>query len=198
MTHQTAAPLVHINLSATYRRAEELTRTYTEHLGLDLDPPYQRGQVWIVDQRRALVCSWLTGIPSGVVILADRTNRAWLRSHGLTQHPDGAPMYAVIDGKQRITTCQMWFASEFAVPASWFNPDDIDVLEDTDDGPYVRHNGLNLVGRRRLSAHALLQVAEAEPASLQDEAAIYLLVNGGGTPQSQADMDNAARIANPR
>lgn len=38
--------------------------------------------------------------------------------------------------------------------------------------------------------------ARARVATVQEEAAVYLLVNGGGTPQTDADMSNAARIAN--
>jgi hypothetical protein len=34
----------------------------------------------------------------------------------------------------------------------------------------------------------------ARVGTVQEEAAIYLLVNGGGTPQTDADMNNAARV----
>lgn len=193
MTRQTPAPLTHMTLSATYRRAQELARMCEQDI--DLKPPYQRGDAWTADQRIALVHSWLTGIPIGTVILNDRTTRAWEKANGSDPMKTGEPIQAVIDGRQRITTAVMWFASEFAIPASWIDPEYIEAAEDTPDGPYVRYDGLTKVGRNMFTARALLQVAEAKVATVQDEAAIYLLVNGGGTPQTDADMANAAKVA---
>jgi hypothetical protein len=66
---------------------------------------------------------------------------------------------------------------------------------DTDDGPYVRWSGLSLVRQRQFANRAHLAIATARVATVQEEASIYVLVNGGGTPQSDADMENAARIA---
>lgn len=196
MTRQTTTPLVHTNLGATYRRAQEIARTFRDDLGLDLDAPYQRGDVWTDDQRIALIRSWLTGVPTGTVLLADRCTDVWRDAHGGKSPLDnGDPMYAVIDGKQRITTALMWFDGHLAVPASWFAAEYVATAEGTDDGPYVRHSGLTRVGQNMLVNRALIQVAEAQPATIEEEAAIYLLVNGGGTPQSDADMANAQHIA---
>lgn len=199
MTRQTAQPLEHASLSATYRSAHEIVRTFYRDLGMDLEPPYQRGDVWTEDQRIALVRSWLTGVPTGVVILSDRSTYEWKEAHGGVSPLDsGEPMYAVIDGKQRITTAIMWFEGELAVPASWFDPEWIEATEDTGDGPYVRYTGLTKAGRLRVSRIADIQVADAQPTTIEEEAAIYVLVNGGGTPQTDADMANAANVAAQR
>ncbi len=192
MTRQTTAPLVHLGLSASNRQASEIARSFRDAFGLDLNPPYQRGRVWTTDQKIALIRSWLTGVPTGVVILNDRSTEEWLNANG---RDETAPMYACIDGQQRITTAYEWFGNELAVPASWFAAGDVIATEDTDDGPYVRQSGLALPRRRLFANRAHLQVAEACVATVQEEAAIYLLVNGGGTPQTDADMDNAARVA---
>ena len=193
MTRQTPGPLVRANLSATYRRAEELSRTFVQEFGLDLAPSYQRGDVWTADQRIALVRSWLTGIPTGVVILSDRTTPQWEKANGSNPKETGQPMYAVIDGKQRITTAQMWFASEFAVPPRGSIPN-------TSKQPKRATTDCmcGTAGSRRPAGRtcALVQVAEAQPAGVEEEAAIYLLVNGGGTPQTSHDMQQAARLAN--
>lgn len=196
MTRQTAQPLEHNSLSATYRSARELVNTYYRELGMDLEPPYQRGDVWTDDQRIALIRSWLTGVPTGVVILSDRSTYAWKQAHGGVSPLDsGEPMYAVIDGKQRITTAIKWYSGELAVPASWLAPEWVETTEDTEDGPYVRYTGLTVIGQRKVARIADLQVAEAQPTTLEEEAAIYLLVNGGGTPQTADDMANAAGMA---
>ena len=195
MTRQTTTPLVHTTLSATYRRAIDLVRLVERH-ELDLQPAYQRGNVWTHDQRMALIRSWLLGIPTGVAILSDRENRNWAKTNGTTPLALGDPSWACIDGQQRITTASLWFKGEFGVPASWFEPKYIADAVSTDDGLYVGYTGLTVTGQRMVDSRALIQVAEAKTcASVADEAAIYLLVNGGGTPQTAADMANAARTA---
>lgn len=196
MTRQTAAPFDHISLNPTYRAADGLVRLIQEGSML-LDPPYQRGSVWTLDQRIALVESWLRGLPAGVVILADRGTEKWRRAHrDEDPYETGKGIWAVIDGKQRLTTACMWFAGEFAIPASWVPADFVAATEDTDDGPYVRHNGLTDVGKRFTRSRFGLMVAETKDCATEaDEALFYLLVNGGGTQQTDADMANAARVA---
>ncbi|MFI0900492.1 DUF262 domain-containing protein [Streptomyces sp. NPDC020983] len=196
MTRQTTAPLEHLSLNASDRQAREIVRTFTEVLGIELRPPYQRGQAWTEDQQIALIRSWLTGTPTGVVILNDRTSLEWKEANGYDPTERDEPTYACIDGQQRITAACAWFGNELAVPASWFRAEDVTATEDTDDGPYVRWGGLTLPRQRHFANRAHLTVASARVATVQEEAAIYLLVNGGGTPQTDADMANAADVAN--
>ncbi|MFI1584681.1 DUF262 domain-containing protein [Embleya sp. NPDC020630] len=198
MTRQSSAPLAHLGLSVSDRQIREITRSFRDSFGVDLNPPYQRGTVWTVDQRVALVHSWLTGTPTGVVILNDRSTEEWARANGGDPTERDEPMYACIDGKQRITTACAWFDDELAVPASWFDPHDVTATEDTDDGPYVRHGGLVLARRRHFANRAHLTVALARVATVPEEAAIHVLVNGGGTPQSATDTARAAAVATGR
>jgi hypothetical protein len=195
MTRQTTAPLTHLGLAVSDRQIRELARSFRETFGLDLQPSYQRGRVWTDDQKVALVRSWLTGTPTGVVILNDRSTTEWSAANGYDPLDRGEPMYACIDGQQRISAAIDWFNDALAVPASWFAAEDITATEATDDGPYVRWSGLTLVRQRHFANRAQLTVAVARVATIQDEAAIYLLVNGGGTPQTDADMSNARRTA---
>jgi hypothetical protein len=199
MTRQTPEPLDHISLNPSFQSARWLARRVTEG-EITLDAPYQRGSVWTEDQRVALVQTWLRGLPAGVVILADRCNDAWA-----TANPDRIPfetgeaLWACVDGKQRLTTAVMWFGSQFAIPASWLPGDHVETTEETDDGPYVRHGGLTPKGQRFMERYCSLLVAEAKDCATEaDEAAFYVLVNGGGTPQSVADMRNAAQVARQR
>lgn len=194
MTRQTAAPLEHLNLNAADRQAREIARLFTE-FGLDLNPPYQRGRVWTEDQRVALIRSWCTGTPTGVVIFNDRSAPEWKEANDYDPTERGEAIYACIDGQQRISTARDWFGDELAVPATWFAAEDVQQAENTADGPYVRWSGLTLPRQRHFANRAHLTVATARVATVQEEAAIYLLVNGGGTPQTDADMANAARIA---
>lgn len=195
VTLQTDRPIQHTNLSASYRLASELVRMVRSG-DLDIDPPYQRGSVWTDSQRIALIRSWLTGIPAGTVIISDRSNSGWPKANG-DPYKTGAAIWACVDGRQRLTTADLWLRDELAVPSSWFDPEFIETAHDTDDGPYVRHSGLTRAGQRWMDLRATIQVAEAKTcASLADEATIYLLVNGGGTPQTDADLLNAEQVAN--
>ncbi|MFE3452412.1 DUF262 domain-containing protein [Nonomuraea sp. NPDC059194] len=190
MTRQTDQPLEHRSLNATNREASGLVNLVREG-DLLLDTPYQRGDVWTLDQRVALVKSWLLGLPIPALIINDRLGAFW----GETHHDDIDFAYAMIDGKQRITTAAMWFGSDFAVPASWFPEGEVSVTERTPDGPYVLFSGLTVIGQRRFMRRALIPVCEARVKTVREEAEIYLLVNGAGTPQSDEDMERARRIA---
>jgi Protein of unknown function DUF262 len=193
MTRQTAAPLVHQALNATNREAKFFVQAVQDG-DIILDAPYQRGDVWTEDQRIGLIRSWLTGLPIPAVIINDRMSHAWVDAH-----PDDVdrlgPAYAVIDGAQRIRTAIAWFTGELAVPASWFDPDHLDTAAVTDDGAYVRYTGLTVVGRRIMANRCLLPCAEGRLATVEQEAEVYLIVNGQGTPQTDTDMQRAARIA---
>lgn len=196
MTRQTATPLEHTSLNPSARQAREVVRTVADRRTL-LDPPYQRGDVWTEDQRVALIESWLRGLPAGVVILADRGTEKWRKANpGRDPYEAGGAFWAVIDGKQRLTTALLWFGGELAVPASWFPTEHVASAEDTEDGPYVRYTGLTVPGQRIFSNRALLMVAETKACATEaDEARFYLLVNGSGTQQTEDDMANAARVA---
>ena len=193
MTRQTTTPLSHLSLNATNRFADFYVMRVTDGQML-LDAPYQRGDVWTEDQQVALVRSWTMGLPVPAVIINDRMCHDWMEHNPQDRHAMGYA-YAVIDGKQRILTAVAWLTGELAVPASWFPAAHVATTEDTSDGPYVRFTGLTEVGQRFAENHCVLPCAEGKLATVEQEAEVYLLVNGGGTPQTEQDMANAARIA---
>jgi hypothetical protein len=196
MTRQSTAPLTHTSLQASNRQARETARSATEGL-LDLNAPYQRGSVWTLDQRIALVRSWLLGIPVPAVLVNNRCTDLWRRANGSSPLDTGKGMWACVDGKQRIESAIAWFEGDFAVPASWFEADRVETVEETEDGPYVRYSGLTQAGQRIFVNRAFLPVIEAQVATVEDEADLYLLINMGGTAQTETDLANAAAHANP-
>lgn len=157
---------------------------------LTLDAPYQRGSVWSLEQRRNLVRSWMLGLPIPALIVNRRYREPFV-------HPAAQERfeYAAIDGKQRLETAVAWFFGDLAVPASWFPADLVREPVDTDDGPYVSHAGLDGVGQRHTSNRFLIPVAEASVNTVAEEAVIFGLVNGAGVPQSDDDLERAARVA---
>jgi Protein of unknown function DUF262 len=194
MTRQTTAPLKRLPINASSMPLTILVE-YVENGRIDLSPPYQRGDVWNEDQRIALVYSWLCGATVPSITLNDRSGQVWTDMAAFDIEKTDRGIWAVIDGRQRLMTAIMWTRGEFAVPASWFPADEIMVTEDTDDGPYVRHTGLSERGQNRGTNRTVMPVGIGEFASVRAEAQIYLLLNGGGTPQTEADMDNATRVA---
>lgn len=193
-TRQTDQPLHDWRLTgASNREAHGIVTTMLDQM--DLNPPYQRGTVWTTDQRIALVKSWMMGVPIPALVLNDRHTPAWQAANGTAVYDGDMPGYVVVDGKQRLETAIAWFANRLAVPASWFPADRVARTEDTPDGPYVRYNGLTVVGRRFTKHRWHFPVIEAQLPTIQAEAELYLLVNGGGTQQSAQDMERAARVA---
>lgn len=192
MTRQTGQPLDHRSMKATYREAYGWTKEITDG-GLLLDPPYQRDDVWTLDQRIDLMESLLRGLPTGVVTIADRAHDRWI---GPDPYETGLGIWACVDGRQRLTTACMWYADEFAIPASWLPEDYIETTEDTADGRYVRFSGLTKKGATFIKRRVGFSFSEtSDCATVADEARLYVLLNGGGTRQSSADMANAARVA---
>lgn len=193
MTRQTNAPIQSFESQSSARSAREIARIFEEDDG-DLSPEYQRGSVWNEDQRINLVRSWLMEVPIPSIIINDRLFGPWPNGG-----PDGTPMggysYAVIDGKQRIETAMAWFSGNLAVPASWFPAEVVEETTDTNDGPYVYYTGLTRPERRHQALRFQLPTVEARVSTVKEEANLYLLVNGEGTPQTSDSMANAARVA---
>lgn len=192
-TLQTAAPVQRHSLGSSNRSAREIARLFSDGSG-DTSPKYQRGSIWSDGQRRLLVKSWLSGVPVPAIIINDRLFGPW--PDGEDGLPAGGFLYAAIDGKQRIETAIAWFSGDLAVPASWFPAEVIEVTEDTNDGPYVRHTGLILPEQRHQGVSFHLPTVEAKVATIQEEAALYLLVNGAGTAQTVEDLLNAEGVVN--
>jgi hypothetical protein len=185
------SPLVHRNLTVTNRTAREIAGFLTDGL-LTVDTPYQRTSVWTLDQRRNLIRSWLLGVPIPAVLVNDRSAGPWTRATG---RPDEhSPVLAAIDGRQRIETAQMWFGGTLGVPSTWFPADDLTV--DNSYGGLINYRDLTRAARSHMAlSRAFQPIAEAQLATLAEEAEVYLLVNSAGTSQTAEDLARAAAIA---
>lgn len=190
MTLQTAAPVTRLNLAAYNRNVRHYVVS-REHI--DVNPPYQRASVWSLRQRQSLIYSLASGTPIPGVIINDRMAGFTDKETSPYSNP-GVLEYGVVDGKQRIETVQMFFDSEFAVPASWFEDKEVETTETTDDGEYVRYDGLTAFGQRSTLMWTLPS-HEAQLPSIEEEARLFLLVNGGGVAQTDEDTARAAAVA---
>lgn len=187
-SYQTSEPVQDLRITATALSWGELVRQVQDG-DVTYDLPYQRGSVWNYQQRIMLVHSILSGTPIPAIIVNARPRDMWYDAAG-----ERLPVVAVIDGQQRLTAIRLFVEDDLPVPASWFPAEDVETVEQTEDGPYVRFSGLTLAMQRSFKRMAV-PVAEARLASIADEAAVYLRVNGSGTPQSDEDMARAARVA---
>lgn len=188
MSFQTSEPVEDLRMNVSGRSIGELVR-FLQNGDATYDLPYQRGEVWTNEQRILLIFSMLSGTPVPALIINDRPHGMWFNAEG-----GRLPTYAVIDGKQRLTTARMFMEDDLLVPASWWPAEDVETTEDTDDGPYLRYSGLAR-RQQRFFERTVVPVAVGNMTSVAAEAAVYLRVNGSGTPQSADDMARAAAVA---
>lgn len=131
-----------------------------------LTPPYQRGDVWGPVRRVNLIRSLLLGIPIPSIIINDRS---------MTQWPNDDLRFAVIDGKQRLTTILMFLKSELAVPGEWVDlPGEVTFSE------------MPIVTQRKI-CNRPLAFSEGSLPTLEEEQLVFELVNFGGVPQGESD-----------
>jgi hypothetical protein len=187
MSMQTERPLDHIQVATTNRPLGWVLQFGRDDHAteLDMEQPYQRGDVWGLTRRRNLIRSMLLGVPIPSLVINDRFG-AKFTEPGYDRARCWS--YAVVDGKQRATTWLMFAADEFAVPASWFESEEIVQTEETDDGLYVRYGGIS----RRMQRHfetLPIGVCEGRFKTLAAERMVFELVNFGGVPQGQSDTD---------
>lgn len=188
MTFQTSEPVRDQRMSISARTWGELIHQI-QRGDTTYNLTYQRGAVWTNEQRVMLIFSILSGTPIPALIVNERPRSMWFDADR-----NQLPIYAVIDGQQRMTTVKMFMEDALPVPASWFPAEYVERVEETADGPYVRYSGLARREQRHLE-NIPAPVAEARVMTVAAEAAIYLRVNGSGTPQSDEDMTRASAIA---
>lgn len=187
-TFQTTEPVHEMRMSVAARTWSDLVHQ-VQNGDTTYDLPYQRAAVWSYEQRIMLIYSILAGTPIPALIINARPENMWFDADG-----NKLPIYAVIDGQQRLTTVRMFLEGALMVPASWFDAEYVEEIEDTDDGPYVRYTGLAR-RQQRFFSNTAAAVAEARLPSVPEEASVYLRVNGSGTPQSDEDIARAGRVA---
>ena len=142
---------------------------------LELNPPYQRGVIWGQARQRNLIKSVLQGIPIGALIINDRFNAGW---------PNSNIMYAVIDGKQRVSTLLDFMTGTLPVPAWWFGVDQI--ASYAQDAEEITWNGLTIPTQRKFRNRPLAMMKASLP-TLEMEREVFDLVNFGGVPQGESD-----------
>lgn len=161
---------------------------------LEMNPPYQRGHVWGKDRARNLIRSTLLGIPCGAIILNDRWAAGWYRDKDAAANTN-MPLYSVVDGKQRITALHAFGNGQLDVPRGWF--DDDDVLPESRDKEMVTIDDLTPGARNDWLMMTTVNVCEARATTLEAEEEVFNLVNHGGVPQGQSDLEGRGSDEEP-
>lgn len=179
-------------LLGTYRDADDETHFF--------DPPYQRGAVWTLTQKRALIKSFVSNLPTGSIILS------------VHEECYDHPHVVVVDGKQRIMALREFASGGFSVPREWFDPEDI--KEYARDFHFVIWHELSERGRRTFENITLsviefvlsrsyigkgengqsVWVHNDHDTTTRLEAEVYLLINAGGTAHTDEDLARAIGI----
>jgi Protein of unknown function DUF262 len=176
MTMQTEAPLESMRLTPMNYTLDHFVGA-RERGHLELNAPYQRGEVWGIERQRNLIRSLIMGIPFGSIVVNSRAKASNYRDVTL----------AVIDGKQRITTLLAWIDGELSVPASWFHPQYIGATPlETEDGPYVT---ARMLTPHHSTSMVSVPTLEAVLPSIEDEQAVFSLINFGGVAQGDSDLE---------
>jgi hypothetical protein len=171
------APLRRLDLQTNNRSARHFVAGWRDEDAFDFETPYQRGHVWGIDQKVALIRSMLLGLPIGNVVVNFPGN-----------YPAKGPVYRVIDGKQRITAIREFVEDGFAVPAEWF-----DKADRVTDAATIRFSELSRPAQRSFEMSTVPEVVSSVK-TVAEEAEIFRLLNSGGTPQTDADLARAAAV----
>lgn len=157
------------------RPISEFLRDDSDYFKLVVDPPYQRGDVWTVEQRRMMIQSLLMGIPLNAIYLNVRGN-------------DGPEVY-VVDGRQRITTLRMFVNDEFSIPADWLPAADrkVDLAIDNE----LVWSEIELPRQRKIKMQAIATY-ETRLATEEEEAELFQLLNFAGTDHVRPDDTDQA------
>jgi len=146
------------------RSVPETIRDFKENSALDMNPDFQRGHVWTVDQQQAFVVHILRGGTSGRDIYFNCPSYG--RNAASTE-----PM-VIVDGKQRITACLDFLDNKFPILGGYY-------FRDFEDRPRV-------ICRLTFHVNDLENRAEI----LQ----WYLEMNTGGTVHSEEEISKVKRL----
>lgn len=121
--------------------------------GLDMNPDYQRGNVWTMDDKLKLINSVFLNVDIGKFVFIQ------------LPYKDNSPSYEVLDGKQRIIALTEFYESRFKFEGKYY--DDLCIR---DQNHFERY-------------HVSVATVKNEEVKLSDKYRYFLRLNMGGKPQ---------------
>ncbi len=152
---------VDIRYSVTSRDMSGLFNM-VEHMGVDFAPDYQRGFVWSVEQKQNLIAS-----------VFDKGNIGSF-SFNRRSYEVNAPLYEIVDGKQRLSSLVEFCQDQFTFKGCYFSE-------------------LSRGDQHALENHRV-QVYTLENASKKEILQMFLLINRRGTPVDEAHIEAVEKM----
>ena len=78
------------------------------HFGLDMNPDYQRGNVWDMEDKKKLIASVFMNVDIGKFVFIH------------LPYKDHSPSYEILDGKQRVTALTEFYESRFKFGGKYY------------------------------------------------------------------------------
>lgn len=154
-----------VKISRDQYSAFEIKRMVEETKELQLDPDFQRNEVWNTSQKRELIESLLMGIPIPVIYVFEN-------EQGIKQ---------LVDGRQRISTIISFMNNKFAL-------NDLDLLSRFNG---FKFKDLEPIYQSKLERYQLFVYVIEPPTPEVIKYDIFDRVNRGGTQLNNQEMRNA-------
>lgn len=142
-----------------------LMKHLLEVVGIDMNPPYQRGYVWSDSERTALLDSIFCGADIG---------KFTVRVLDMDEYQEKHLGYEIIDGKQRFLTILDFYLNRFQYKGFYFNE-----LSSADRRAFLDHN---------------VSWCELKNLTQKDTLRVFLLVNRGGRTVSDDVIHRAEKL----
>lgn len=134
------------------------TKVYS--FGVDFEPEYQRGYVWELEDKIALIDSIFNNVEIGKFAFIDNSNEKW-KETGFS--------YEILDGKQRLSTLCEFYEGKFEYNG-------------------FKYNELHPLDRNHILSHPV-SIAEIRDATEQDVLKYFVKLNSNGKVMSQEHLD---------
>ena len=138
---------------------------YYYHFGIDVEPDYQRGYVWEIEDKEKLIESIFDNADIGKFVLVHLDTEEWLEKD---------VSYEILDGKQRLTTLVEFFENRFSYKGKYYN--DLDFID--------RHTFLN---------HQI-SIGKLENVDKKTIYRQFLRLNRTGKPMSSSQIEKVEKL----
>jgi hypothetical protein len=157
-----------IRFQYSQRDLSSLINMYFGKYGIDLEPEYQRGNVWTHEQKVDLINSIFHNVDIGKFAVI---KRPW--------GPDGSKpltpkLYEMLDGKQRLTAIIEYYTGHFTYKGMYYD----------DLHPRDKHH----------FKYYSVSEADTEPLTNKQKYLYFLKLNTTGTPVDPAHMAKVAKL----
>lgn len=135
------------------------------HFGIDMEPDYQRGYVWEMCDKEALLDSIFENVDIGKFVLIRLDSEQWSTRD---------VMYEILDGKQRLSTLIEYYENRFPYNGKYFND-------------------LSGLDRYTLMQHTI-SVGEVDNANKKEVYNYFLMLNKTGRPMAKEQIEKVEKL----